>query len=81
MQIIVYGRIRDVPRRVGYGPQNFLLQSLDDLCMGRLRTAPELNTVRPYRLEHAFVQEKALIFVPKSNTCLAILDLSGDASF
>jgi len=54
----VYGRIRDVPRRVGYGPQNFCLQPLDDLFMRRLRTAPELYTVRPYRFEQAFVQEK-----------------------
>ena len=33
------------------------------MCMGRLRTAPELNTIRPHRLEHAFVQEKLVVSI------------------
>ena len=58
VQFVVQREIRYIPRRVGYRSQNFGLQPLDDLSMGRLRAAPELYPVRPDRLEHAFVQKK-----------------------
>jgi hypothetical protein len=42
--------IWDIPRRPSDGPQDFGLQPLYDLSMGRLGAAPELNAIRPYRL-------------------------------
>jgi hypothetical protein len=58
VQVIVYCEVGDIPWRVVYLPQNFGLYPLYDLCMGRLRTAPQLNTIRTHRFDHAFVQEK-----------------------
>jgi hypothetical protein len=50
--------IGDISRRPSYRPQDFGLQSLYDLDMGRLDAAPELNAIRLFRFEHALIQEQ-----------------------
>jgi hypothetical protein len=60
-QISVEREIWDVPRRPSYGPQNFGLQPLYDLGMGRLGAAPDLNAIRPcqwsrYNIINKYIQ-------------------------
>jgi len=50
--------VGDIPRGVGKGAQNFGLETLKDLCVRVLRTAPQLDFVCPHGLEDTFVKEK-----------------------
>jgi len=37
------------PGRVGYGPEEFRLESLPDCCIGFAGAAPQFNSIGPYR--------------------------------
>jgi hypothetical protein len=55
--IVVECEVGNIPRRIGYGPQDLGLKPLYDFGVGRLRIAPQLNTVGPNMFEHAFVKK------------------------
>jgi len=50
-------KIRDMPGGVGKGAWEFELKALEDLRMRGLRTAPQLNSICPHRLENTLVEE------------------------